>query len=149
MLSGFTKGNFGDIFRKMTLISLGFFWLPSPYLFIFSVGLPFYLFDYSACLVTVYFFCLYPSAYLPVLRLPTCLFLQCCGSASFWYRSGSGPDFPFWCRSTFGSYPKFYFSSQQCQFTTFFFSHQRQMCHDFWTAYWNFHEKSKNIHVLS
>ncbi len=31
---------------------------------------------------------------------------QCCGSASFWCRSGS--DFPFWCQSRYGSYTKFY-----------------------------------------
>ncbi len=36
---------------------------------------------------------------------------QCCGSASFWCRSGSGSDFPFWCPSRSGSgssYPKLF-----------------------------------------
>ncbi len=45
----------------------------------------------------------------------------------------------------------FYFWSRHCHLTLFYLSHQCQMCHMFsvfWTAYWNFLEKSQLYKVL-
>ncbi len=83
-------------------------------------------------------------------------------SARVWWRSGS--DFPFWCRSNSGTG----LASKQCRstcgrilpqillftimpvFNVFLFSSVASVSwfYVFWTAYWNFQEKSKKLHVL-